>query len=159
MEAIMSEWMKKGLLVMAIITGCAPLRAQTLIQSTPSGARITIQQQKVGSTPYLMTYETRRYFETDFMLEKEGYASVRGQFVPERGPGINLRPLTFFGGLIAGALLGQLYLSTSNIPTTDPAVMVFPIVGGVVGLLLGNGTTPWTLHDEYMFYFEPQKKE
>lgn len=74
-------------LLMLLISAC---ESTTLIQSTPHGAMVYVNGQKVGSTPYLYRDEKVVFSKTPIRLEHPGYETL--QFVlcrneqPEAGP-------------------------------------------------------------------------
>ncbi|VAW30261.1 hypothetical protein MNBD_BACTEROID07-2024, partial [hydrothermal vent metagenome] len=58
------------LFVTILFSSCA---STTLIESTPSGARVYLNDQSVGVTPYTMRDSKIVWARTDVKLEKEGY--------------------------------------------------------------------------------------
>ncbi|MCP3136308.1 PEGA domain-containing protein [Pyxidicoccus xibeiensis] len=81
-------------LVLAL-TGCA---SSTLIRSTPSGATVYIQDERVGTTPYRHTDRRVSFSWVQVRLEKEGYEPVSTAISRD---GSFVWSALFLGGFIA----------------------------------------------------------
>jgi hypothetical protein len=76
----MKKQIQKTLLVIcsgAIITSCA---SSTMINSVPNGAKLYIDGERVGTTPYRHSDTKIVGSITDVKLEKEGYESFNASF-------------------------------------------------------------------------------
>lgn len=71
-----SSVLKATTVILAITIFLSSCASNTLIQSTPSGARVYINDEPVGITPYLHTDTKIIGSTTTIRLEKDGYKPV-----------------------------------------------------------------------------------
>ena len=84
---------------MIVLAGCAE---STLIQTHPSGARVTINDRFVGVTPVVFVvphneFSTRSTYQ--YRIEREGYVPEKGYFYAEVAPGRVIGALFTLGTL------------------------------------------------------------
>lgn len=83
-----------GLTLAAFITGCS---STTLIKSEPSGARLYLNGEKVGTTPYTHTDTKIIGSVNTVLLKKEGYQDFAAVFSRNENPNV--------GAIIGGVLV------------------------------------------------------
>ena len=89
------------LLVLPVLAGCGATRV-LVIDSTPSGARLFVNGEDVGTTPHRISYVHEGRFEV--RLEKPGYESIADEIVTRTGadatPGPDFFLENFSGGRV-----------------------------------------------------------